>query len=153
MEPDPDLVRIERSIGEILRIASSRGLHAARLRATGLDITRTEFRFLSRLDELGPISVSELASRLDVSQPTASRTLRRLEDAQLVSRQSHESDGRVIVYAIAAKGRRVRRRMMEFMYSQLAGALGPMPDARRAMLADLLDELVVTLHDAGRVRT
>jgi DNA-binding MarR family transcriptional regulator len=149
-----DLARIERATAELRRLFDSRRLHEARMRALRLSLSRTELRFLHRLDELGPLSVSRLADALDVSQPTASRSLRRLEDEGLVARESVAEDGRVAIYELTAKGRRARQRVVEFTHGQLAESLADLPARRREDMAAALEELVSRLHDGGpRART
>jgi DNA-binding MarR family transcriptional regulator len=144
-----DLETIERAFGELMRLAASRRVHDARMQAIGSALSRTEVRFLARIDELGPRSVSALADELDVSQPTASRTLRRLEDEGLVRRRVDTSDGRVAIYDISATGRRERRRLQDLMHAQLADALGGLPATRRHDLAVLIDELATRLRTRG----
>ena len=95
-----DVARIERAIAELQRLADSRRLHEARMHSLGLGLSRTELRFLHRLDDLGPLAVSRLADALDVSQPTASRALHRLEEEGLVTRAPDADDGRVAIYAL-----------------------------------------------------
>jgi DNA-binding MarR family transcriptional regulator len=55
-----------------------------------------------------------------VSQPTASRTLRRLEGEGLVRRRVDTSDGRVAVYDISA----TRRHDLAVLIDELATRLG-----------------------------
>ena len=140
------LDRIERAIAELRRLSDSRRLHDARMRSLRLRLSRTELRFLHRLDDLGPLSVSRLADALDVSQPTASRSLRRLEDEGLVARESTAEDGRVALYDLTPKGRRTRRRVVEFAHGQLAEALTDMPEHRLQDVAVSLEALVSRLH-------
>jgi MarR family transcriptional regulator for hemolysin len=143
---DSDLERVERAIGELLRLSGSRRVHQVRMRQTGLTLTRTDLRFLHRIDEHGRRSVSALAEELDVSQPTASRTLKRLEDDGLVARRVSESDGRVANYEITPAGRRARARVLDVAHEQLASSLADWSARRRRDLADRLDELVAALH-------
>jgi len=149
MAGDADLARIEAAIAELMRLAASARVHDARMRAVGLPLSRTELRFLSRIDEVGPLSVSALAEELDVSQPTASRTLHRLEDLGFVRRRGDQADGRVAIYETTAKGRRDRRRVQAYMHGQLADALAEVPARRRHDLAVLMDELVTRLRAHG----
>jgi DNA-binding MarR family transcriptional regulator len=144
---DQDLDSIEGALAELMRLASSRRVHEARMRAVGLPLSRTEVRFLARIDDLGARSVSSLADELDVSQPTASRTLRRLEDHGLVDRRIDSADGRVAIFDISARGRHERARLQGLMRAQLADALADLPPGRRHDLAVLIDDL------ASRVRT
>jgi DNA-binding MarR family transcriptional regulator len=149
MAADSDLARIEAAIAELMRLAASPRVHEARMRAVGLPLSRTELRFLARIDEVGPLSVSALADDLDVSQPTASRSLRRLEDLGFVRRRGDSADGRVAIYETTAKGRRERRRVQDFMHRQLADALAEVPARRRHDLAVLMDELTTRLRAHG----
>lgn len=149
-----EVQRISRAIGDLMRVASSDRVHAARQRATGVDLSQTELRFLAVVDETGPSPVTELGAVLHLSQPTASRTLRRLEDEGLVRRRVDAADGRVARYGITPDGRRLRTRFEAYMAEQLDGALETMSAERRTELAALLEELVVGTHRAtdGAVR-
>jgi DNA-binding MarR family transcriptional regulator len=140
--------RIEHAIGELIRLSSSQRVHAERLRATGLRISSTEFRFLRTIGSYDPLSVSRIAVILGVSQPTASRTLRNLETQGLVSRASVASDGRVAAYGITERGRGVQRQLEDHMHEQLINALGDVPDDKRTELARQLEDLVGRLKNA-----
>jgi DNA-binding MarR family transcriptional regulator len=115
-----------------------------------VEISRTNLRFLDAVEELGPVSVSKLATRMDLSQPTASRALQQLEADGFVARTADPADGRVAFYSATEAGREAHRRMRRFMAGQLAEALRDMPDARRTDLAELLAELVARLSQPTR---
>ena len=148
-----DLQRISRAIGDLMRVAGSDRVHAVRQEATGVDLTRTEMRFLAVVDDEGPLPVTELGAVLHLSQPTASRTLRRLEEEGLVRRRSDVSDARVARYETTDECRQVRRRFQAFMDQQLEESLSGMSAVRRRQLADLLDELVGGAHRSERQPT
>ena len=140
-----DLERIEQALSDLVRLTSSAKVHDARVRGSGVAISRTHLRFLDATLELGPVSVSKLATRMDLSQPTASRALQQLETDGLVARTSDPSDGRVAFYTATDAGREAHRRMRRFMAGQLAEALRDMRPQRRADMAELLAELVARL--------
>jgi DNA-binding MarR family transcriptional regulator len=142
-----DVQRISRAIGALMRIAESERVHTARQRGTGIDLSRTEVRFLSIVNELGPLPVTTLGTVLHLSQPTASRTLRRLEDAGLVERHT-DTDGRVVRFGITPTGRKTWERFEAFMATQLDEALSDMSASRRRDLAELLEQLVEGTHRA-----
>jgi DNA-binding MarR family transcriptional regulator len=142
-----DVQRISRAIGALMRVAESERVHSARQRGTGIDLSRTEIRFLSLVNDLGPLPVTTLGSLLHLSQPTASRTLRRLEDAGLVQRHT-DTDGRVARFGITRAGRRTWATFEAFMAGQLDEALSGMSRSRRSDLADLLEQLVDGTHRA-----
>src|SRR3954466_14893959 len=145
------LLRIENAVGELLRLTASPRVHEALVTATGVAISRTNARLLAYVDERGPISVSKIAAVLDVSQPTASRSLQQLEEVGLVARESDPDDGRVVVYAVTPEGSKARRKMRQHMHDQLAVALTELSGDRTTEIADALDELVDRLR--GRART
>jgi len=150
-DPDDDpAVRISRAIGDLMRVAGSDRVHAARQRATGVDLTRTELRFLGVVVEEGALPVTELGAVLHLSQPTASRTLRRLEDEGLVRRISDDADARVARFEITAEGRAIHDRFAAHRAVQMEASLVDMAPDRRTVLADLLEQLVAGIHRGDR---
>jgi DNA-binding MarR family transcriptional regulator len=150
-EATEQLQRIENAVGELLRLTASPRVHEALVTATGVAISRTNSRLLAYVEERGPISVSKIAAVLDVSQPTASRSLQQLEEEGLVTRESDPDDGRLVVYAVTPKGRKARQKLRQHMHDQLTVALTELTDDRTTEIADALDELVDRLR--GRQRT
>jgi DNA-binding MarR family transcriptional regulator len=147
---DGQLHRIENAVGELLRLTASPRVHEALVSATGVSISRTNSRLLTYVEERGPISVSKIASMLDVSQPTASRSLQQLEEEGLVTRERDPGDGRLVVYAVTPKGRKARQKIRQHMHDQLAVALTELGETRTAEIAAALDDLVDRLR--GRQR-
>lgn len=143
---DTDLSALATALNDLNRLSSSARFHEQTVRATGVRVSRSGLRFLSLVADGGPVSGSRLASALDLSQPTASRTLQSLEAEGLVTRQASRSDGRVSHYAVTGKGRRALSKVHSFHVRQLAEALGDVDPARRAALADAVTELVSHLH-------
>lgn len=142
MTDERQVLRIEQSLAELQRLVGSARLHEQRVRATGVQLSRTTFRLLAELTDRGAVSVSRLASLMDVSQPTASRILAQLEEDGLVSRAGDPDDGRVVVYQASAKGRRAVQRMRDEMRTQMAASLAGLTDRRTREIADALDEIV-----------
>ena len=62
-------------------------------------------RLLSQLDELGEISVTELARADRTTQPTTSAGVRALEDKGWVTRVAHPDDARSTLLALTGSGR------------------------------------------------
>src|SRR4051794_5606986 len=62
-------------------------------------------RLLAQLEELGPVTVTELARADRTAQPTTSAALRGLEERGLVARQRHPADGRSSVITLTEAGR------------------------------------------------
>jgi DNA-binding MarR family transcriptional regulator len=69
------------------------------------DVSRTEVEVLAVLGE-GPRRITELAELEGLAQPTMTVLVRRLETRGWVSRAGHPGDGRVVLIAITARGRK-----------------------------------------------
>lgn len=144
--PDTHLSELATALNALNRLSSSVRFHDETVRATGVRVSRSGLRFLSLVADAGPLSGSQLAEALDLSQPTASRTLQSLEAEGLVARQPSASDGRVSYYVVTGKGRKALDKVHAFHVRQLAAVLGEVAADRRAELADAVTELVDLLH-------
>src|SRR3954467_11037076 len=72
---------------------------------TGTELSPTAASTLATVERHGPLTPSELAEIERIKRPTATRTLRCLEDAGLVQRTPDPSDGRIGLVSITAAGR------------------------------------------------
>jgi DNA-binding MarR family transcriptional regulator len=70
-------------------------------------VSMPQIYILIMLLERGPTTVSELASLLSISAPSASSIVDRMEEHGLVIRERDEVDRRIVHVAISAKGRSV----------------------------------------------
>jgi DNA-binding MarR family transcriptional regulator len=146
-EPLADQVgAVEGAITDLFRLAGSRRLHRARQERSGTELSRSGWEFLRRVDDLGPIRVSQLAGLLDLSLPVTSRALQRLQDEGLVARQPDPRDGRASRFVATARGREARRNIQDAMHDELATVLSSWPEADRQLLADLLPRLVADMR-------
>lgn len=144
------LSELAESLNALYRLSGSRGVHAATVAATGVQVSRTGLQLLSLVEDRGPVSATALATVLDVSQPTASRVLQALENDGLVSRRASSSDGRVSHHVVTAKGKRVLARVHRYHVEQLAQVLADVDDVRREAIADAITEFVDRLRAASR---
>jgi len=69
------------------------------------DVSRTEVEVLAVLGE-GPRRITELAELEGLAQPTMTVLVKRLEERGWVSRAGSPDDGRVVLVAITARGRK-----------------------------------------------
>jgi DNA-binding MarR family transcriptional regulator len=77
---------------------------AASLLKHGLYAGQEQVLFL--LDEHGPLSLAELAEKLDVRAPTITKTVTRMENQGFLSRAVSRDDARSIIIALTPEGRR-----------------------------------------------
>lgn len=146
----PELGELVGTLNELYRLSGSAKVHADTVRSTGVQVTQTGLRFLSLVDDSPRISASDLAVALDVSQPTASRTLQQLETDGLVTRTASDTDGRVSHYVTTAKGRRALAKVHSYHVERLSFALDGVPARERDALARAVTDLVRRLQSAAQ---
>ena len=119
----------------------------ARLLPDGL--TTAQFAVLNHLLRLRvQQTISELASALQVSQPTMSSTVRRLEDKGLIALVPDPDDRRIRRVAVTPAGRAIRNRSVLALDGAKAD-LGALKPAEWKVLLPLLHKLRVAM-DAAR---
>ncbi|MDN4476304.1 MarR family transcriptional regulator [Demequina sp. SYSU T00192] len=112
-----------------------------------LGVTPTQMGLAVHLDELGPLSGSDLSRRYSITPQSVSTALGNLERLGWVSRRPHPVHGRVILYeltepglAAVAKG----RARMKDLNDRLADALADAPS--------FVEELERLSHEFGGAR-
>ena len=146
MAQDAVLSALAGALNDLYRLSGSARFHAETVTSTGVSITRTGLRCLSLVHDSPRISGSQLASALDVSQPTVSRVLQQLESDGFVVRRTSIHDGRVTHHVTSSKGRTALHLVHDYHVSQLTVALQGVDAVRRADLAAAVTELVGLLH-------
>jgi DNA-binding MarR family transcriptional regulator len=108
-----------------------------------LDLSLTQLKMLSPLDESGdPLSVKELAERLGISLPTASRAVDGLVKRKLVERAEDRADRRVRRVALTGRGRRIVERIIAIRIAALERLIDSFDEEQRDKLADALASLL-----------
>src|SRR6478609_2327736 len=105
-----------------LRMAIVRTARRLRQEAAGggTELTPTGASALATVERHGPLTPSELAEIERVKRPTATRTLRVLEEAGLIERAPDPGDGRSCLVSVNAAGRERLRRLRSRKNAYLA---------------------------------
>lgn len=110
------------------------------------ELTLVQWRALVVVESAGHMRIGELATRLGVAVPSASRLARRLERHGLVTTERDEADRRATIVRTSAAGRAVRdavlHRRRELAGAAVDGALDSATPASAAFLAGLADAFV-----------
>jgi DNA-binding MarR family transcriptional regulator len=135
-------------LGRIHRIAA---LVRAGIEATfaAHGIERGEFDVIGSLRRAGPpyaLTPTELYSALLASSGGLTYRLNRLEEAGLITRKPSETDGRSRVVALTEKGKALADAAFRDDMQRELAILSVMPAERRAKLAVLLRELLMSLE-------
>ena len=105
------------------------------------------------IEKHGPITIGDLAAREQVSAPTATNVVSRLEAAGLVRRRRDDSDRRVCRVELTVEGTQELESSRNRKTSWLAARLRELPADERAKLTaalDVLDQLSEAPADARR---
>ena len=140
------------ALNELYRLSGSAKVHADTVRSTGVTISQTGLRALSLVEDSPRLTGTDLATALDVSQPTASRVLQQLETDGLVTRHASDTDGRVSHYVTTPKGKRALAKVHRYHVDRLAYALEGLDSDRRTELAGAVAELVHRFTAAAQPR-
>lgn len=136
---DTDLWTTERLLTTAARLTEN----AWNQRLLEIGITHAGFIALRAIETNGPLSQVELAEQLHVTAQTVGRTLARLEQQGLVSRQSSESDRRTFLVSLTELGRsrlaETERHEREFML-----VLHRASPELRLLLVKLIEDLLPT---------
>jgi DNA-binding MarR family transcriptional regulator len=110
-------------------------------RQDGADLTPTQGAALASVERHGPITLGDLAGLEQVSAPTATNVVSRLEARGFVRRRRDDADRRVCRVEITAAGRRRLEASRHRRAAWLAGRLRDLPAADRDRLLDALGVL------------
>jgi len=116
-ELDRKFIAAVERLGRALRVARQQI-------ATTHQVSLLQLQLVELLAAVGSRRVGELASELDVTQPTVSDALAVLENKGVVQRERDTSDGRATVVVLSRSGVSLARKV--------AKELGPLLDATRA---------------------
>lgn len=88
------------------------------------------------------ITVGEIARQLDVTPATVSVSVKRLEKAGFVKKQSDEANARITKLYLTEKGRAVPDRIKDRMDSQEKYITMGLSDDEKNMFSDMLDKVI-----------
>jgi DNA-binding MarR family transcriptional regulator len=109
------------------------------------DLTLSQLKTLSMLSELAsssPLSLKDLAERLGISLPAASRAVDPLVRRGLVERREDSEDRRIKRVSTTQKGDALVERLMAARVSALEELLSGFNSTERRKLGDALDEIM-----------
>ncbi|MDP9990320.1 DNA-binding MarR family transcriptional regulator [Variovorax boronicumulans] len=114
--PDAGALRAPRSLDDLLLYRLSRAARAGsgmvtRMVEGGFGITRREWGMIGTLAEVGEITPSALAQRLDLDRVRTSRGLRSLTEKKLVERRQDTEDRREVHVRLSSSGRQLYREL------------------------------------------
>ena len=146
MDVPPAVERIDAALVRLIRRATDQRLIAVVNRWAGVEVERSAFVLLARLEELGSARLSEIAAAADIDVSTASRQIAPLVEQDLVAKETDPTDGRAAVHRLTPHGSEVLRRLRSARRDWLDGILREFDDAERESFADLFSRFVAGIE-------
>jgi DNA-binding MarR family transcriptional regulator len=135
---------VDHELVAALRVGVMRLARRLRNERSGSDLSLTHLSALGTLDRYGDLTIGELAAIENVKPPSMTRTINCLQDAGLVTRAAHESDGRQVIVGLTDHARAVldedRRRRDAWLAVHLSDLAPADLDLLRSV-APLLDRM------------
>ena len=127
---------LEHELAVVMRRA--RGLSGALARDVHPELDAAAYGLLARIDEVGTVRVTDLASYFSVGKPTVSRQVALLEQLSLVRRTQNDEDARSRRLTLTTRGRTLLARAREARRAHLREQLGSWSTDDVKALAELL---------------
>jgi DNA-binding MarR family transcriptional regulator len=126
ISPEPAVAELSLAIGQLVR--------RLRTEANPDELTWSQLAVLARLDRLGPMTTADLARAEFVKPQSMGTTLADLEQAGLVQRKPHPTDGRQVLFALTAEGIEARRQRTIAKREWLLAAMAKLDPAEQRTL-------------------
>lgn len=132
-----------------LRLTNARLARRVRREALGggEDLTASRLAALATIDDLGPITLGELAAVEQVQPPSMTRIVARLEETGLAAREVDANDRRIVRVRITEQGRQTLERSRTKKAAFLATRVARLSPEARGVLADALPVLEALIDD------
>jgi DNA-binding MarR family transcriptional regulator len=127
---------LEHELAVVMRRA--RGLSGALARDVHPEVDASAYGLLARINEMGTVRVTDLASYFSVGKPTVSRQVALLEQLSLVRRTQNEEDARSRHLSLTDAGRELLERAREARRERTRTSLDSWSTEDVALFATLL---------------
>ena len=150
MTKSGELDALEQSLRELFQTLKRPRYWARVSRQAGIDLDRPAAQVLYMLArESKPLRVHDVAQRLGVEAPSATRKTQELEHMGLLRRLPDPRDRRVVGLRITTSGRSTARRLRQSQRGLMSQAVGDWKPGERRQLAELLTRLTHDLTQAA----
>jgi DNA-binding MarR family transcriptional regulator len=128
ISPEPAVAELSLAIGQLIR--------RLRMETNPDELSWSQTATLARLDKAGAMTTADLARAEFVKPQSMGTTLADLEQAGLVQRRPHPTDGRQVLFELTAEGMEARRQRNIAKREWLLAAMAKLdPAEQRTLLA------------------
>jgi len=141
-DADDAEARVEQSLVDLVRRVNDPRGNASLKAKSGIDLERAGSVLLTRIHELGPARLSDVAAVAGVEISTASRPVARLVEQGYVARDPDPADGRACLLRCTPEGETVMARWRAARREWVRDVLDDFDPAERDRFADLFERFV-----------
>jgi DNA-binding MarR family transcriptional regulator len=113
---------------------------------------RTQGTILRILSKHGGMSQKDLAACLQVSNPSISQIITKMEESGLVKRNMGDLDSRYSLVEATQKGKEVAMDLWKTSENSLNVVFAALSDAEKQQLSELLSKIILSLDDGKELR-
>lgn len=106
-----------------------------------ISITQTQIFTIMTLSESSPCQLNELRKKLQISAPTVTGIVDRLEKLGYVKRVHDKKDRRVVNVDLTAKGKRIARKLKKTIKEKWEGLLSRLPKKDQEKYVSILRKI------------
>jgi DNA-binding MarR family transcriptional regulator len=132
---------------QFMRVANAMQRSAARAYQEHFGLTNAQWRLLARLSLSGPMNFGTLCQSAGLDRGHVSRSLRALEEREMVRLTPDPDHGRRVTVGITRPGRALVKRVMSVARQSQMQWLDPLDDQERRCLHAVLRKLRLVLDD------
>jgi DNA-binding MarR family transcriptional regulator len=108
---------------------------------------RTQGTILRILSKHGSMPQKDLAACLQVSGPSISQLISKMEENELVKRKAGEKDARFSLVEVTQKGKEIAAELWKTSETSLNAVFTTISDAEKQHLSELLSKIIFSLDD------
>jgi DNA-binding MarR family transcriptional regulator len=128
------------------KISSGLSLPTSRIYAARFGLALLDWRVLSALKHHAPMTIAEIAAKIDADKGNVSRSVTALSKDRLVVRRPADDDGRKVHLDLSERGRALFERINPIARSREAELLSVLSPTERAQLDRLTGKLLEQLE-------
>jgi DNA-binding MarR family transcriptional regulator len=141
--------RLNAALVAMRRILRATDIHAKQL-SRETNLKTSQLLVIQTLDEVGEMTIGEIAARVNLAQASVTSIVDRLQEAGLLARQRGDSDKRKVFVQITPKGREVVERAPTALHDRFSERFTALEDWEQMQMVAVL-ERVAAMMDADRI--
>ena len=128
----------ERRLIQILKLLKHTGTEQSPPDET--ELSPSQVNMIDEISFTGELTVRELAERLHLTPPTISVGVKKLEKINLLIRESHKKDGRIVRLMLSDKGKSLHKQIEEYRTGKVEKILNRLNPEEQNQMLSLLEK-------------